>query len=284
VEVDTAVAEHIRDPITHMIRNALDHGIESPQVRERLGKSPSGCITLSARHSAGSIVIELKDDGAGLDRSRIAAQARVRGLVADPEAITEDELCGLVFEPGLSTADTVTELSGRGIGLDVVRRSIEALRGSVGIESWEGRGTAITLRFPLTLAVIGGLMVGVAGETFIIPLDGVVECLELPPDRGPETADRGVVNLRGEALPYVRLRRLFDVQGDPPARELVVVVRHGREQAGLCVDAVLGESQNVIKPLGKLFHGIAGIAGSTILGSGQVALILDLPTLLRRAS
>jgi two-component system chemotaxis sensor kinase CheA len=140
VEVDTAVAEHIRDPITHMIRNAIDHGIELPHVREALGKNPGGCIKLSARHSAGSIVIELEDDGAGLDRSRIATQARARGLVTDPEAITEDELCGLVFEPGLSTADTVTELSGRGIGLDVVRRSIEALRGTVGIESREGRG------------------------------------------------------------------------------------------------------------------------------------------------
>jgi two-component system chemotaxis sensor kinase CheA len=284
VEVDTAVAEHIRDPITHMIRNALDHGIETPQVREQAGKDPCGRVTLRARHSAGSIVIEIEDDGAGLDRRRIAERARARGLVADPEALSEAELCRLVFEPGFSTSETVTELSGRGIGLDVVRRSIEALRGSVGIESREGHGTLITLRFPLTLAIIGGLKVDVAGETLIIPLDGVVECLELPPDCSREVAGRGVVNVRGEALPYVRLRQLFELVGPPPARELVVVVRHGRERAGLAVDGVLGESQNVIKPLGKLFGRLAGIAGSTILGSGRVALILDLPTLLRLAS
>jgi two-component system chemotaxis sensor kinase CheA len=165
----------------------------------------------------------------------------------------------------------------------VVRRSIESLRGSVGIESREGCGTVISLRFPLTLAIIGGLMVGVAGETFIIPLEGVVECLELPPDLGSQGADRGVASLRGQALPFLRLRGVFDLKADPPERELVVVVRHGREQVGLCVDAVLGESQNVIKPLGKLFHGLAGIVGSTILGTGRVALILDLPSLFRRA-
>jgi two-component system chemotaxis sensor kinase CheA len=284
VEVDTAVAEHIRDPLTHMVRNALDHGIEPPAVRERLGKDPCGRISLRARHDAGSIVVEVEDDGAGLDRSRIARRARSSGLLAEPEALTDAELCRLVLEPGFSTAEAVTELSGRGIGLDVVRRSIEALRGTVAIESVADRGTLITLRLPLTLAHIRGLVVRAAGETLIIPLDGVIECLELPADCNAGAQGRGVVSLRGQALPFVRLRRLFDLGGEPPARELVVVVRHGREQAGLAVDEVLGESQNVIKPMGTLFRKLAGVAGSTILGDGRVALILDLPTLLRRVS
>ncbi len=280
VEVDTTVVEHIRDPLTHLIRNALDHGIEPPEVRRQLGKNPCACVTLRAYHSAGSIVIELTDDGSGFDRERIAARAREHGLAVDPGALSDAELHRLVFEPGFSTAEAVTELSGRGIGLDVVRRSIESLRGNVAIESQEGHGTTITMRFPLTLAIIGGLVVGVADETFIIPLDGVVECVELPLDRGPEVAGQGVLNVRGQTLPYVRLQDLFRIGGDRARREQVVVVRWGKEQAGLAVDEVEGESQSVIKPLGRLFSGLQGIAGSTILGSGRVALILDLPTLL----
>jgi two-component system chemotaxis sensor kinase CheA len=282
VEVDTAVAEHIRDPITHMIRNAVDHGIEHPDVRLKKGKDPCGLVSLRARRGAGGIVIEIADDGAGLDRLRIASQAHTRGLVADPASLPEAELDRLVFEPGFSTAGAVTELSGRGIGLDVVRQSIEALRGSVEIASREDRGTTITLRFPLTLAHIRGLMVGVADETLIIPLDSVVECLELPPDRGAEAAGCGVIDVRGKVLPFVRLRRLLGLGEDPAESELVAVVRSGQEEAGLAVDTVLGEGQVVIKPLGQLFRKLPGIAGSTILGNGRVALILDLPTLLQR--
>jgi two-component system, chemotaxis family, sensor kinase CheA len=282
VEVDTAVAEHIRDPITHMIRNAVDHGIEPPDVREKKGKDPCGLVSLRARRGTGGIVIEIADDGAGLDRDRITSQARARGLVADAGTPPQAELDRLVFEPGFSTADAVTELSGRGIGLDVVRRSIEALRGSVEIESQEDRGTTITLRFPLTLAHIRGLMVGVADETLIIPLDSVVECLELPPDRGAEAAGCGVVNVRGKALPFVRLRRLLGLGEDPTESELVAVVRTGQEEAGLAVDTVLGEGQVVIKPLGQLFRKLPGIAGSTILGNGRVALILDVPSLFQK--
>jgi two-component system chemotaxis sensor kinase CheA len=278
VEVDTTVVEHIRDPLTHLIRNALDHGIEAPEVRRRLGKDPVACITLRAYHSAGTVVIELADDGAGLDRERIAPRAQRRGL--DPSALSDAEIQRLVFEPGFSTAESVTELSGRGIGLDVVRRSIESLRGSVAIESHEGLGTTILMRFPLTLAIVGGLVVRVADETFIIPLDGVVECVDLPLERGPEAAGQGVLSVRGRTLPYVRLQDLFRLGGDRPRREQVVIVRWGREQAGLAVDGVEGESQSVMKPLGRLFRGLDGIAGSTILGSGRVALILDLPTLL----
>jgi two-component system chemotaxis sensor kinase CheA len=282
VEVDNAVAEHIRDPLTHMIRNAIDHGIESPDARERAGKDPRGLISLGAHRSAGSILIVVADDGTGLDLAGIASHARESGLTASPEDLSESELTRLVFEPGLSTASRVTEISGRGIGLDVVRKSIEAMRGSVAVETWKGRGTRFTLRFPLTLAHIKGLMVGVEDETLILPLDDVVECLELPRDEHAAATRAGIVNVRGRALPFLSLRRLLGLGGEPAGPELVVVVRCGSDAACLGVDAVMGESQYVIKPLGSLFRRLPGIAGSTILGNGRVALILDLATLLPR--
>jgi two-component system chemotaxis sensor kinase CheA len=283
VEVDTTVVQHIHDPLTHMIRNALDHGIESPEVRMRKGKDPCGSVTLRAYREAGSIVIQLADDGAGLDRERILARARALGTVTDPEVLTEHELHRLVLEPGFSTAQQITDLSGRGIGLDVVRRNVERLRGSVGIESREGQGTTITLRLPLTLAIITGFAVEVANETYLIPLDTVVECLELPREECPHADGRGVLSVRGQALPYLRLREVFALPGSPRGREHVLVVRHDGGHVGLAVDVLCGESQTVIKPLGPLFHGLPGIAGSAILGSGRVALILDVEALLRQA-
>jgi two-component system chemotaxis sensor kinase CheA len=284
VEVDTSIVEHVYDPLTHMIRNAVDHGIEPPEIRKRLGKDPCGCITLSARREAGSIVIRLADDGAGFDRERIAARARSLGMVAGPETLKEEELHRLVLEPGFSTSETVTDLSGRGIGLDIVRRNVERLRGSVGIESREGEGTTITLRLPLTLAIIASFAVGVERETYLMPLDDVVECLQLPREECPHADGRGVLNLRGEALPYLRLREVFGVGGAAAGREHVVVIRHDGGQVGLTVDFLYGESQTVIKPLGRLFQGLPGIAGSAILGSGEVALILDLAALVRLAT
>lgn len=283
VEVDAKVIEHLRDPITHMVRNALDHGIEAPELRQAAGKDPCGLLKLEAWHEAASIVIELSDDGAGLDRERILERARDAGIVADAGAMTKQEVADLVFEPRFSTAEAVAELSGRGVGMDVVRRDIEALRGSVALASRSGEGTTITVRLPLTLAILDGLTVGVAGETFFIPLETVVESVELPPEEGQEEG-RGVLNLRGEDLPYLRLRHLFGLEGASPRRENVVVVESARgRRAGLVVDALHGQSQAVIKPLAKLFRGLPGISGSTILGSGRVALILDVPGLLRRA-
>jgi len=283
VEVDTTVVQHIHDPLTHMIRNALDHGIESPEVRIRRGKDPCGSVTLRAYREAGSIVIQLADDGAGLDRERILTRARSLGMVADPEGPTDHELHRLVLEPGFSTAQEITDLSGRGVGLDVVRRNVERLRGSVGIESRPGEGTTITLHLPLTLAIIAGFAVGVEDETYLIPLDAVVECLELPREECPHADGRGVLSLRGEALPYLRLREVFALPGAAPSREHVVVVRQDGGQVGIAVDVLYGESQTVIKPLGRLFQGLPGIAGSAILGSGRVALILDVEALLRQA-
>ena len=280
VEVDTAVVEWIRDPLTHMVRNALDHGIEPPEARRAAGKEPVGKVVLSAFHQAGAMVIQVTDDGAGLDRKAIARKAAALGL-ADGARMTDEDLARVVFEPGFSTAEQVTELSGRGVGMDVVRRNVEALRGSVSIESVDGRGTSVGIRVPLTLAIIQGFRVGVAGETYILPLDAVVECIELPHEETAAGASVGVVSLRGKPLPYLRLRRLFGIAGDPPARENVVVVRHGAHDAGIAVDALHGESSTVIKPLGTMFKGLPGVAGSSILGNGRVALILDVPGILR---
>jgi two-component system, chemotaxis family, sensor kinase CheA len=281
VEVDTAVVEYVRDPLMHMVRNAIDHGIESPELRRARGKDPMGRLVLRASHEAGSMLIQVQDDGAGLDRRKIAAKAAAMGLAGDPARMSDEDLARAVFEPGLSTAEQVTGISGRGVGMDVVRRNVEALRGSVTLESEEGRGTTVTIRVPLTLAIIQGFKVGIAGESYILPLDSVLECIELPAGAGAAGAASGIVNLRGKPLPYLRLRDQFRIEGDPPERENVVVVRPGSLLAGLAVDALHGESSTVIKPLGSMFRDIPGVAGSSILGNGRVALILDVAGLLR---
>jgi two-component system chemotaxis sensor kinase CheA len=283
VEVDTAVIEYVRDPLTHMVRNALDHGIEAPEVRRAAGKDPCGRLVLRAYHEAGSMVIQVSDDGAGLDRKRIADKAVAMGLAADGARLSDEDLARVVFEPGLSTAERVTELSGRGVGMDVVRRNVEALRGSVALESERGLGTTVTIRVPLTLAIIQGFKVGIGEEAYILPLDAVVECLELPAEETASSAESGVVNLRGKPLPYLRLRDHFGLSGARPPRENVVVVQHGAQTAGVVVDALHGESSTVIKPLGVMFKAIPGVAGSSILGNGRVALILDVAGLLRDA-
>jgi two-component system chemotaxis sensor kinase CheA len=282
VEVDTRVVQRLRDPLTHMIRNTIDHGIESPELRAALGKAPEGCLTLRAAHEGGLIVIEVKDDGAGFNRSRIAERARATGVAAAPELLADADLLALVFAPGFSTAESVTDLSGRGVGMDVVRRNVEALRGTIDIASIEGEGSTLTVRLPLTLAIIDGFGVGVGDETYILPLDSVLECLALPRDHHSAAAG-GVINLRGQPLPYLRLRDRFQVPGDRPVREHVVVVQHAGGRAGIAVDALFGESQAVIKSLGTILDRLSGVSGSTILGDGRVALILDTPALLREA-
>jgi two-component system chemotaxis sensor kinase CheA len=283
VEVDTTVVEHLKDPLTHMIRNAIDHGIEPPEIRRERGKDPTGLIRLRAAHEAGSLVIRVSDDGEGFHRERILRQALRTGLLAESQHLSDGEVYRLVFEPGFSTAETVTELSGRGVGMDVVRRNIEALRGTIGIESRQGAGSTITIRLPLTLAIIDGFLVGVGDQSYVIPLDAVLECLKLPEGEEPVNGS-GVINLRGEALPYLRLREAFGLGGEAPGAENIIVVRHAGEKAGFAVDHLHGEVQTVIKPMGKLFHGLPCISGSTILGNGRVALILDAPTLLQEAA
>jgi len=282
VEVDMTVIEQIRDPLTHMIRNAVDHGIEAPSVRVSAGKDPCGCVRLRAFRDSGSIVIQIVDDGSGLDRKRLLDRARAKGLLEPAEELSDVAVNRLIFEPGISTTDAVTELSGRGVGLDVVRRNVEMLRGSVDVESETGRGTTITLRLPLTLAIIDGFVVKSSDETYVVPVEAVIECIDLPAEeRG--TGLSGLINLRGSPLPYLRLRELFGLPGEAALRENVVVVRTETFQAGLVVDALLGGSQIVIKPLGRLFRGIPGVAGSAIVGDGRVALILDVPRLVRTA-
>ncbi len=284
VEVDTSVVNLIRDPLTHMLRNAVDHGIESPERRKAAGKDPCGLVRLRAFHDTGNIVIQLCDDGGGLCRERILERARSRGLVSDSEKLTDSEIYRLIFEPGFSTAEKVTDVSGRGVGMDVVRRNIEALRGTVTLDTKEGAGTTLTIRLPLTLAIIEGFLVGVAGETYVLPLDVVVECVDLPDSERRSDARDGMINLRGKSLPYLRLRKWFGSEGEEPVREQIVVVQHQEQRAGLVVDALYGENQTVIKPLGKIFEGLPGVSGTTILGNGRVALILDVPAIVRNVS
>ncbi len=281
VELDNSVLQLLRDPLMHMVRNAVDHGIELPEERLAKGKSPVGQITLRAKHSAGTVIIELEDDGAGLDRDRILSQARQQGLLGETETPDDRDLYQLLFEPGFSTAEEVTEISGRGVGMDVVKRNIEALRGTVEIYGEVDAGAKVSIRLPLTLAIIEGLLIRVADETYIVPLDSVAESLDLPPQSASDDG-RGVLQVRGRSIPYVRLRELFGIEGVPAGRENVVSVYLGSTEAGLVVDEVLGKSQAVIKPLSKVFRKLPGITGSAILGNGRVALILDVAELLQR--
>jgi two-component system chemotaxis sensor kinase CheA len=276
-ELDKSVVEKIGDPLMHLVRNAIDHGIEPAELRQARGKPAVGRLGLNAHHDSGAIVIEVTDDGGGLDRERIRAKAVERGLIAEGQALVDHELINLIFEPGFSTAEQVTNLSGRGVGMDVVRRNIQALRGTVDAESAPGAGACFRIRLPLTLAIIDGFLVGVERASYVIPLELVVECLELQ----DIAADAHYLNLRGEVLPFVRLRELFEVAGERPRRENVVVVKSGGLKAGIVVDVLHGEFQTVIKPLGALFRHLRGIAGSTILGSGDVAVIVDVPALVQ---
>jgi len=282
-ELDKTVVEKIGDPLTHLVRNAIDHGIEPTDRRIAAGKPAKGTVRLNAYHESGSVVIEVSDDGGGLNRNKILNRAIERGLVNANQNLSEQEIYKLIFEPGLSTVDKVSNLSGRGVGMDVVRRNIEALRGSVEIASREGEGSTIRIRLPLTLAIIDGFLVNVGGNSYVIPLDMVSECVEMD-DQERLQQHGGYINLRGEVLPILNLREHFRVCGQGARRQNIVVTHFGGQKAGLLVDELMGEFQTVIKPLGKLFGKARGVSGFTILGSGEVALILDVPTLIQRAA
>jgi two-component system chemotaxis sensor kinase CheA len=280
VEVDTSVVEHLRDPLLHMIRNAMDHGIELPEQRREAGKPAAGTITLRAWHESGNISIEVEDDGGGLDRVRIQDAAKKRGISVDP-GLSDHEVYQLVFESGLSTTALVSNLSGRGVGMDVVRRNVQALRGNVSIRSQPGRGSNVHLRFPLTLAIIEGFAVEVSGNIYVIPLDHVVECVELSAEQRNLENSTGVLQLRGEPVPYLQLRDYFQLSGARGTRQNVVIVQHDSKRAGLVVDMLHGTTQTVIKPLASMFKDVPGVSSSAILGSGRVAFILDVSSLLR---
>ncbi len=279
-ELDKSMVEKIADPLMHLVRNALDHGLETPQARLQAGKPALGHLTLSARHEAGAILIRIEDDGRGIHRERVLQRAWDRGLVERGVVPSDDAIHMLIFEPGFSTAEQVTNLSGRGVGMDVVRSNIEALRGNLKLHSVEGKGLTVDIRLPLTLAIIDGFLVGVGDAKFVLPLQSVVEVIESEAHSDTlDTAARHCVELRGAVLPVVRLKSLYDMDSAAPERVSIVVVQAGASQYGIEVEVLLGQHQTVIKPLGSLFKTVRGLSGSAILGSGEVALIIDVPAL-----
>ena len=283
-ELDKTVVEKINDPLTHLVRNALDHGIETPDERQRKGKEPKGTLHLNAFHDSGHIVIQISDDGAGLDPEKIRAKAIANGMITEDQVLQNEELLRLIFAPGLSTKEQASNLSGRGVGMDVVKRNIEALRGSVELDSKPEKGTTVTIHLPLTLAIIDGFLVGTTDDRYVIPLSMVEECVELNAEEWHIDETRHYLNLRGSILPYLRLSDFFGATGSVHStRESLVVVRSGRYRAGFVVDALYGEHQTVIKPLGKVFQNLRGISGATVLGSGDIALILDVQGLINLA-
>jgi len=283
-EIDRTIVEELADPLMHMVRNSLDHGIEEPEARQAAGKNPVARLGLKAYHQAGHIVIEIADDGRGLNKERILAKAQEKGLVTNPDHISETEAFHLIFEPGFSTAAKVTDVSGRGVGMDVVRKQIQKLRGRVEIQSRSGLGATFTLKVPLTLAIIDGLVVGVGAERYIVPLFAVREMFRPAADAVFTVQSRAeMVMVRDTLLPLVRLHRKFRVQArvEDPCQSILIVAEGEGRRFCLMVDELIGKQEVVIKSLGEVFKHIAGIAGGAILGDGRVGLILDLAGLVK---
>lgn len=274
-EVDKTVIERLADPMVHMIRNACDHGLETPEERRAAGKPEAGTVHLSAHQAGGEVLITIRDDGHGIDRVRVRAKAEAQGLVQPGQALSDHELLQMIFHPGFSTAAKVTNLSGRGVGMDVVKRTIESLRGTIDIQSVPGEGSTVTLRIPLTLAIIDGLLVRVGQERYVIPLAAVEECLELSLEEDLRSRGRSVITLRDRLVPFLRLREIFETGTKPDPYQKIVVISTGAERVGLVVDQIIGSHQTVIKSMSTLHRDVATFAGATILGDGGVALILD---------
>jgi two-component system chemotaxis sensor kinase CheA len=278
-ELDKTMIERLADPLVHLIRNSLDHGLEAPGARAAAGKPETGRIRLAASHSGAEVLITVGDDGRGLDVARIRAKAEAQGLIAEGAAMSDAEIHHLIFHPGFSTAQTVTTLSGRGVGMDVVKRAIEASRGTIDIASRPGMGAEVTLRLPLTLAIIEGLLVRVGAARYVIPLSAVEECVELAAAGDTGSKGRSFLNIRSALVPYLRLRDLFDAKTPADAHQKIVVVSFGDQRVGLVVDQIIGSHQTVIKSLSKLHADVPSFSGATILGDGAVALIFDIPHL-----
>jgi two-component system chemotaxis sensor kinase CheA len=275
-ELDKTVIERLADPLVHLIRNAADHGLETPEERLAAGKPAAGQVVLAARQAGAEVIITLTDDGRGVDRARVRAKAEENGLIAPGAVLADNELLGLIFQPGFSTARSITNLSGRGVGMDVVKRTIESLRGSIEMTSEPGRGSQICLRIPLTLAIIDGLLVRVGTGRYVIPLAAVEECLELSVEQDLRSTGRSLLTVRDRLVPFIRLRELFDTGTAPDPHQKAVVVSTGQERVGLVVDQILGDHQTVIKSMSPVHDDVETFSGATILGDGGVALILDM--------
>jgi two-component system, chemotaxis family, sensor kinase CheA len=282
-ELDKSVLDVLSDPLMHLIRNSMDHGIEPPEVRVAAGKRPGATIHLSARHSGANVLIGISDDGGGIDAKAVRERAIEKGLVNTDASLSETQIFSLILAPGFSTARQVTDVSGRGVGMDVVRRTVEALRGTVDIASQPGRGTTVTLRLPLTLAIIDGLLVRVGQAFFVLPLANTLECIELTRQEIERANGKHVANVRGQLIPYIRLSEYFHLRTERPEREQIMVAETEDGQFGFVVDEVLGDHQTVIKSLGRLYRRVDLVSGATILGNGNVALILDPQRLVRDA-
>jgi two-component system chemotaxis sensor kinase CheA len=281
-ELDKTVIEKLGDPMVHILRNSIDHGIEQPEDRVAAHKPRIGIIHLSAKHSGAHVLVQVRDDGKGLDPDAIRARAVEKGLISSDVKLSEQEIFSLILAPGFSTATNVTSVSGRGVGMDVVKRAIDSLRGSIEISSRKGSGTTMTLKLPLTLAIIEGLLVKIGAESFIMPLSLVEECVELTHKDVQKANGRDLAQVRGKIVPYISLRRQFMIDGERPAIEQIVIVSIEGQQTGFLVDRVIGGHQTVIKNLGSVYKDIEGISGATILGDGTVALILDLPKIIKQ--
>jgi len=283
-ELDKNVIDQLGDPMVHLIRNSIDHGIESPEERELAGKPRKGTISLAAQHSGANVVITVTDDGKGLDAERIRQKGLEKGLLRADTELSEQEIWNTIFTPGLSTAKTVTSVSGRGVGMDVVKSTVDALKGSVSVtRSVKGQGTTITIMLPLTLAIIDGLLVQVGETHFVLPLSQVEECVELTQEDIARFHERRMLPVRDQLVPYVRLRDFFAIAGERPAREQMVISRINGDRFGLVLDGVVGEHQTVLKSLGWVYRNATGLSGSTILGNGHVALILDVANVMQCA-
>jgi len=274
-ELDKTIIDKLSEPLVHLIRNSIDHGIESPGIREQNGKSRAGTIRLSAMHSGAYVFIAVSDDGRGLDAEAIRSKAVAKGIIAPEQALSENELYSLIFEPGFSTAAEVSRVSGRGVGMDVVRNTIDSLGGTVEVTSIPGQGTTVTLKVPLTLAIIDGLLVRIDEDSYILPLSVVVECVEITRHDQEAIPGRHLVRVRNEIIPYIPLRKVFRLDSAPPDIEQVVITEITGNRIGFVVDKVIGQHQTVIKSMGTLLKRIEGISGATILGDGTVALIID---------
>ncbi len=274
-ELDKTVIDQLNDPLVHLIRNSMDHGIEGPEARRAAGKSPTARIHLSAEHSGAHVLIRVADDGSGLDVEAVRARAVEQGLIAASAQLSESEIVSLILAPGFSTAREVTDVSGRGVGMDVVRRNVEVLRGSLEVASRPGAGVTVTLRLPLTLAIIDGLLVRVGESYFVLPLANSLECVELTSQDIRDAHGNRIANVRGQMVPYIRLSEYFQMRSERPEREQIMVVETEHGQYGFAVDQVLGDHQTVIKNLGRFYRNVQVVSGATILGNGTVALIID---------